>query len=92
MIDLFHIVSSVPLYGTLLHGNKQGVAIVPTVGRTIADTLKAYGVTHLFGMEDPVHIFHALDRKVVRPVTVHDEKHAAIMAHGYAKATGRPGG
>lgn len=91
MIDLFHIVSRVPLYGTLLHGNKQGVVIVPTVGRTIADTLKAYGVTHLFGMEDPVHIFHALDRKAVRPVTVHDEKHAAIMAHGYAKATGRPG-
>lgn len=64
---------------------------MPTVGKVIADTLKAYGVTHLFGMEDPVHIFHALDRKVVRPITVHDEKHAAIMAHGYAKATGRPG-
>ena len=42
-------------------------------------------------MADPVHVFHALDRARIQPVTVRDEKHGAIMAHGYAKATGRPG-
>ena len=36
-------------------------------------------------------MFHALDRRTIQPVTVRDEKHGAIMAHGYAKATGRPG-
>lgn len=62
-----------------------------TAGALVAATLAAYRVTHLFGMADPVHVFHALDRGVVRPVTVRDEKHGAIMAHGYARATGRPG-
>ncbi|WP_127519684.1 thiamine pyrophosphate-dependent enzyme [Mesorhizobium sp. Z1-4] len=62
-----------------------------TAGGIISDTLKAYGVTCVFGMEDPIHIFHTLDPEFVRIVTVRDEKHAAIMAHGYAQATGRPG-
>lgn len=60
-------------------------------GRLVAETLKSHGVTCLFGMEDPIEVFHALDREVIRIVTVRDEKHAAIMAHGYAQATGRPG-
>ena len=60
-------------------------------GALIAATLHAHGVTHVFGMADPVHVFHALDRARTQPVTVRDEKHGAIMAHGYAKATGRPG-
>ncbi len=62
-----------------------------TAGAIISATLRNYGVTCLFGMEDPIHIFHALDRNATRIVTVRDEKHAAIMAHGYAQATGRPG-
>ena len=62
-----------------------------TAGALIAATLRAHGVTHVFGMADPVHVFHALDRSVIRPITVRDEKHGAIMAHGYAQATGRPG-
>ena len=60
-------------------------------GALIAATLRAYHVTHVFGMADPVHVFHALDRSAIQPITVRDEKHGAIMAHGYAKATGRPG-
>src|SRR6478735_5039445 len=60
-------------------------------GRLVAATLQNYGVSCLFGMEDPIEVFHALDRNLTRIVTVHDEKHAAIMAHGYAQATGRPG-
>ncbi|HEV8440426.1 MAG TPA: thiamine pyrophosphate-dependent enzyme [Methylomirabilota bacterium] len=62
-----------------------------TAGALIAATLHAHRVTHIFGMADPVHVFHALDRGAIQPVTVRDEKHGAIMAHGYAKATGRPG-
>lgn len=60
-------------------------------GYFIAKTLENYGVSCLYGMEDPIHIFHAIDREKVRIFTVRDEKHAAIMAHGYAQTTGRPG-
>jgi acetolactate synthase-1/2/3 large subunit len=66
-------------------------ALKGTAGSLIAATLHAYQVTHVFGMADPVHVFHALDRRTIQSVTVRDEKHGAIMAHGYAKATGRPG-
>ena len=62
-----------------------------TAGAVVSATLGNYGVTHVFGMEDPIHIFHTLDRDAIQIITVHDEKHAAIMAHGYAQATGRPG-
>lgn len=62
-----------------------------TVGAAMARTLKEYGVTCVFGMEDPVHIAHGIDAEAIRLVTVRDEKHGAIMAHGYAKATNRPG-
>ncbi len=62
-----------------------------TVAEVIAGTLKAYGVTHIFGMKDPIDIFHAAEALGLRAVTVHDEKHGAIMAHGLAKATNRPG-
>lgn len=64
---------------------------MPTAGRILYETLKAHGVTCIFGMEDPIHVFHAVDRAATRVVTVRDEKHGAIMAHGYAQATGRPG-
>ena len=60
-------------------------------GRLVAATLQNHGVTCIFGMEDPIEVFHALDRNRTRIVTVHDEKHAAIMAHGYAQVVGRPG-
>lgn len=62
-----------------------------TGGALLYETLKSYGVTCLFGMEDPIHVFHAVDRDFTKIVTVRDEKHAAIMAHGYAQVTGRPG-
>ncbi|MBM6595288.1 thiamine pyrophosphate-binding protein [Microvirga pudoricolor] len=62
-----------------------------TGGALVYETLKSHGVSCIFGMEDPVHLFHAVDRSFTRIVTVRDEKHAAIMAHGYAQATGRPG-
>lgn len=60
-------------------------------GRLVAATLQNYAVTCIFGMEDPIEIFHGLDRNRTRIVTIRDEKHGAIMAHGYAQATGRVG-
>jgi acetolactate synthase-1/2/3 large subunit len=60
-------------------------------GRLVAATLQSHGVSCIFGMEDPIEVFHGLDRNQTRIVTIRDEKHGAIMAHGYAQATGRPG-
>lgn len=62
-----------------------------TAGRLVYETLRAHGVAHIFGMEDPIHLFHAVDPAATRIVTIHDERHAAMMAHGLAQATGRPG-
>lgn len=62
-----------------------------TAAGLLYETLKNYGVDCIFGMEDPIHIFHAVDRDATRIITIHDEKHGAIMAHGYAQASGRPG-
>jgi acetolactate synthase-1/2/3 large subunit len=62
-----------------------------TVADIMAATLKAYGATHLFGMKDPIALYHAVRPLGIHAITVRDEKHGAIMAHGFAKATGRPG-
>lgn len=62
-----------------------------TAAGLLYETLKNYGVDCIFGMEDPIHFFHAVDRSVTRIITIHDEKHGAIMAHGYAQVSGRPG-
>ena len=62
-----------------------------TAGQLIYETLRNYGVRCIFGMEDPIHLFHAVDPLATRIVTIHDERHAAVMAHGYAQVCGRPG-
>ncbi|MFW6076252.1 MAG: thiamine pyrophosphate-binding protein [Hyphomicrobiales bacterium] len=62
-----------------------------TAAGLLYETLKNYGVDCIFGMEDPIHVFHAVDREATRIVTMHDERHGAMMAHGYAQASGRPG-
>lgn len=67
-------------------GRKSG-----KVAALMAETLEAYGVEFIFGMEDPVQLYHHLNRNRIRPVTIRDEKHGAIMAHGYARTSGRPG-
>ncbi len=61
------------------------------VAALMADLLADYGVEYLYGMEDPVQLYHHLDRSRIRPITIRDEKHGAIMAHGYARVSGRPG-
>lgn len=62
-----------------------------TAGHFLYETLKAYGVTHLFGMDEPVHLYDAIDKSIIKLITIRDEKHGAIMAHGYAKSTHKPG-
>ncbi len=62
-----------------------------TAGRLVCEVLQQHGIDCIFGMEDPIHIFHAIDRRAMRIITMHDERHGAIMAHGYAAITGRPG-
>ena len=53
-----------------------------TAGRIVYETLRNYGVTCIFGMEDPIHVFHAVDRQATRIVTFHDERHGAIADEG----------
>jgi len=60
-------------------------------GRIVYETLQNYGGTCIFGMEDPIHEFHVVDRAATKIVTFHHDRHGAIMAHGYAQATARPG-
>ncbi|SLN75272.1 thiamine pyrophosphate-binding protein [Oceanibacterium hippocampi] len=72
-------------------GNAQGGLKSGKVAALMVETLEAYGVEFIFGMEDPVQLYHHLNRERIRPITIRDEKHGAIMAHGYAKTAKRPG-
>ena len=58
----------------------------------LADTLQAYGVTHVFFV--PAILSHTLaemeSRTDIRRVLTHGEKAAVYMADGYARAGGRP--
>src|SRR5947208_9233706 len=60
--------------------------------RCFAETMKAYGVTHLFFV--PTILLEAMaemEDMDIRRVVTHGEKAAAYMADGYARAAGRPG-
>ena len=58
----------------------------------IAETLKAYGVTHIFMVPQMLMgALVALEGKGIRRIMVHGEKAAAYMADGYARAARRPG-
>jgi thiamine pyrophosphate-dependent acetolactate synthase large subunit-like protein len=65
-----------------------------TGGEWVVDTLRAEGVTHVFGIPG-VHnlaVYDALLRQTaVAHVLARHEQGAAFMADGYARATGRPG-
>jgi acetolactate synthase I/II/III large subunit len=64
-----------------------------TAARCLAETLEAYGVTHLFLV--PAIATQTLaevdQRTSIERVVTHGEKAAAYMADGYARATGKPG-
>ena len=65
-----------------------------TGAQFLSDTLKGYGVTHIFFV--PTILSHMLARidksgSNIARVLTHGEKAAAYMADGYARASGRPG-
>jgi acetolactate synthase I/II/III large subunit len=64
-----------------------------TGAEVIARMLEGYGVTHVFFV--PTIMTHTLveieRRATINRILVHNEKAAAYMADGYARASGRPG-
>ncbi len=60
--------------------------------RFIAETLKGYGVTHVFYMDAILRqTLVELEALGIRRIITHSEKAAAYMADGYARASLRPG-
>ncbi len=63
-----------------------------TGARFIAETFKAYGVSHVFFVEAILRrALVAMESLGIRRVLTHSEKAAAYMADGYARVTRRPG-
>jgi acetolactate synthase-1/2/3 large subunit len=63
-----------------------------TGARFLAETLKGYGVTHVFFVEAILRkTLVELEDLGIRRVLTHSEKAAAYMADGYARVTKRPG-
>jgi len=59
--------------------------------RFIAETLKAYGITHVFYMEAILRrTLVELEKLGIHRVLTHSEKAAAYMADGYARASLKP--
>ena len=63
-----------------------------TGARLIAQTLKAYGVTHVFFMDAILRrVLAEMEDVGIRRILGHSEKAVAYMADGYARVAGRPG-
>ena len=63
-----------------------------TGAKYLADTLKAYGVSHVFLVPAVLRKSLAeMDMVGIKRVVTHGEKAAAYMADGYARASGRGG-
>ena len=63
-----------------------------TGGRAVVESLRVEGVEHVFGIvgTNTVHLFDALfDEPALRLVTPRNEQGGALMATGYARASGK---
>lgn len=70
-----------------MEGEKVG-----TGATFIAETLKGYGVTHVFYLEAVLReALVEMERLGIKRILTHSEKAAAYMASGYGKISGRPG-
>src|SRR5439155_14331498 len=58
-----------------------------TVDEAVCATLAEYGVEYVFGMR----IYTDLDTSRTRPICIHYETTAELMAYGYARVSGKPG-
>jgi acetolactate synthase-1/2/3 large subunit len=75
-----------------MHRRSLGHASKMTGARFIAETLKGYGVTHVFFVETMLNqTLIEMEVLGMRRVLTHSEKTAAYMADGYARASRRPG-
>jgi acetolactate synthase-1/2/3 large subunit len=62
-----------------------------TGARYIAETLKGYGVTHVFYVEAILRrTLVEMEKLGIKRILTHSEKAAAYMADGYARASNRP--
>ncbi|MES3000929.1 MAG: thiamine pyrophosphate-binding protein [Pseudomonadota bacterium] len=62
-----------------------------TGGAQLAQTLKAYGVDHIFFVDAILrHMLAHAEQQGIRRILAHSEKAAAYMADGYARGSGRP--
>lgn len=58
-----------------------------TVDQAVGEMLSQYGVEYVFGMR----IYEDLDTSRTRPICIHYEASAELMAYGYARISGKPG-
>src|SRR5712692_9517527 len=58
-----------------------------TVDQVVCETLSQYGVEYICGMR----IYTDLDSSRTRPINIHLESSAELMAYGYARVSGKPG-
>ena len=71
---------------------RGGASAKITGARFIAETLKEYGITHVFFIEAILRkTLVELEALGIKRVLVHTEKAAAYMADGYARASSRVG-
>ncbi|MDF1791082.1 MAG: thiamine pyrophosphate-binding protein [Thalassobaculaceae bacterium] len=67
----------------------------PTGAEAMVRMLEAHGVTHMFGLcgDTTLPFYDALARldHNIHHILTRDERHAAYMADGYARVTGKPG-
>jgi acetolactate synthase-1/2/3 large subunit len=62
-----------------------------TGARLLAQTLKAYGVSHLFFMDAIIRrVLPEIELAGIKRILGHSEKGVAYMADGFARVSGRP--